>query len=91
MLLDVAPIGAEAEFGDNRDGEFGDVLHLMLDQCAQLVGLSVMRDGRLLEFVAGIGRVVAALVEKRGERQVAGSCDAFAKKLIRLAVDPDAL
>jgi hypothetical protein len=31
-LLDVAPVGAEAEFGEDGDGELGDVLHLMLDE-----------------------------------------------------------
>ena len=38
MLLDIAPVGAEADFGDDGDAEFGDVFHLVLDAGAEFVG-----------------------------------------------------
>jgi len=37
-LLDVAPVGAEGEFGEDGDGEGGDVFHLLLDEGLQFVG-----------------------------------------------------
>ena len=38
-LLDVAPVGAESYFGEDGDGELGDVFHLLLDEGLQFVGL----------------------------------------------------
>src|ERR1019366_8352786 len=38
-LLDVAPVGAQAHFGDYGDAEFGDVFHFVLDQRAEFFGL----------------------------------------------------
>ena len=36
--FDVAPVGADADFGDYGDAEFGDVFHLVLDQGAEFFG-----------------------------------------------------
>jgi hypothetical protein len=38
-LLDVAPVGAEGEFGEDGDGEGGDVFHLLLDEGVEFFGL----------------------------------------------------
>src|ERR1039458_9572043 len=38
MLLDVAPVGALAYFGDDGDAEFGDVFHFVLDEGAEFFG-----------------------------------------------------
>jgi len=38
-LLDVAPVGAEGYFGEDGDGEGGDVFHLLLDEGVEFVGL----------------------------------------------------
>ena len=38
QLPDVAPVGAEAYFGEDGDAELGDVFHLVLDEGAEFVG-----------------------------------------------------
>ena len=38
MLLDVAPVGALAYFGDDGDAEFSNVFHLVLDEGAEFFG-----------------------------------------------------
>jgi hypothetical protein len=58
-LLDVAPVGAEAEFGEDGggEGEGGDVLHLVLDEGAEFVGLG---EGATAAAQAGFQRLYAA-------------------------------
>jgi len=38
-LFDVAPVGAEGYFGEDGDGEGGDVFHLVLDEGVEFVSL----------------------------------------------------
>jgi hypothetical protein len=38
LLLDVAPVEAEADFGDDGDAEFRYVFHLVLDEGAEFSG-----------------------------------------------------
>jgi hypothetical protein len=37
-LLDLAPVGTEAYFGEDRGGELDDVFHLVLDDGLEFVG-----------------------------------------------------
>jgi len=56
-LLDVAPVGAEGYFGEDGDGEGGNVFHLLLDEGLQFIGHG---GGATAAAQAGFQRLYAA-------------------------------